>query len=86
MTKTAMIRTRITPDLKADGEKILKKLGLTTTEAVILFFSQIKLQKGLPFDVKIPNRTTLKAMKDAEEGKGLKSYKSVDDFFKKMGV
>lgn len=34
----------------------------------------------------IPNKTTLKAMKDAEEGKGLKSYKSVDDFFKKMGV
>jgi len=86
MTKSAMIRTRIMPDLKIEGEKILKKLGLTTTEAVILFFSQIKLQGGLPFEVKIPNKTTLKAMKEAEEGKGLQGYKSLEDFFKKMGV
>lgn len=86
MAKTAMIRTRITPDLKTEGERILKKLGLTTTEAIILFFTQMKLQRGLPFEVKIPNRITLKAMKEAEEGKGLNSYKSVDAFFKKMGV
>ena len=67
MAKTAMIRTRITPDLKTEGERILKKLGLTTTEAIILFFTQMKLQRGLPFEVKIPNRITLKAMKEAEE-------------------
>jgi len=84
MAKTAMITTRVDPDLKADAEKVLNKLGISTTEAINLFLSQVRLRKGLPFDVKIPNKTTLKAMKDAEEGKNLSSYDSLDEFFEKM--
>ncbi|MBI5075657.1 MAG: type II toxin-antitoxin system RelB/DinJ family antitoxin [Nitrospirae bacterium] len=84
MAKTAMITTRVEPELKTDAEKVLKALGISTTEAINLFLSQVRLRKGLPFDVKIPNKTTLKAMKDAEEGRNLSSYDSVDDFFLKM--
>ncbi|GAB4490328.1 MAG: type II toxin-antitoxin system RelB/DinJ family antitoxin [Thermodesulfovibrionales bacterium] len=84
MAKTAMITTRVEPDLKADAEKVLKTLGISTTEAINLFLSQVRLRKGLPFDVKIPNKTTLKAMKDAEEGRNLSSYDSLDDFIEKM--
>ena len=84
MAKTAMITTRVDPDLKAEAEKVLNKLGISTTEAINLFLSQVRLRKGLPFDVKIPNKTTLKAMKDAEEGKNLSSYDSLDEFFEKM--
>ncbi len=84
MAKTAMITTRVEPDLKSDAEKVLKTLGISTTEAINLFLSQVRLRKGLPFDVKIPNKTTLKAMKDAEESRNLSTYDSVDDFFEKM--
>ncbi len=84
MAKTAMITTRVDPDLKADAEKVLNKLGISTTEAINLFLSQVRLRKGLPFDVKIPNKTTLKAMKDAEEGRNLSSYDNLDEFFEKM--
>lgn len=84
MAKTAMITTRVEPELKSDAEKVLKALGISTTEAINLFLSQVRLRKGLPFDVKIPNKTTLKAMKDAEEGHNLSSYDSIDDFFEKM--
>ena len=84
MAKTAMITTRVDPDLKADAEKVLRKLGISTTEAINLFLSQVRLRKGLPFDVKIPNKTTLKAMKDAEEGRNLSSYDNPDEFFEKM--
>lgn len=86
MAKTAMIVARTEPALKADAEKVLKKLGLSTTEAINLFLSQIRLHKGLPFDVRIPNKTTLKAMEEAEEGRNISSYKSLDDFFKEMGA
>ncbi len=74
------------PDLKADAEKVLSKLGISTTEAINLFLSQVRLRRGLPFDVKIPNKATLKAMKDAEEGRNLSSYDSLDEFFKKMAT
>jgi DNA-damage-inducible protein J len=84
VAKTAMITTRVDPDLKSDAEKVLGKLGISTTEAINLFLSQVRLRKGLPFDVKIPNKTTLKAMKDAEDGRNLSSYDSLDEFFKKM--
>lgn len=84
MAKTAMINARITPELKAKGERILKRLGLSTTEAITIFFTQIKEYKGLPFEVKIPNKTTLKTFKKTDEGKELNEYKSPDEFFKKM--
>ncbi len=81
-----MITTRVDPDLKADAEKVLSKLGISTTEAINLFLSQVRLRRGLPFDVKIPNKVTLKAMKDAEEGRNLSSFDSLDEFFEKMAT
>jgi DNA-damage-inducible protein J len=84
MAKTAMITARVEPELKANAEKVLKRLGISTTEAISLFLSQIRLQRGLPFDVKIPNKTTLETFRKTDEGKEINEYKSVDDFVKKM--
>ncbi len=86
MAKTAMITTRVDPDLKADAEKVLGKLGISTAEAINLFLSQVRLRKGLPFDVKIPNKTTLKAMRDAEEGRNLTECEDAEDMFRKLGI
>lgn len=86
MAKTAMITARVEPSLKADAEKVLNKLGMSTTEAISLFLTQVRLRKGLPFDVRIPNKTTLKAMKDAEEGTNLTECKDADDMFRKLGI
>ena len=86
MAKTAMIVARIEPELKADAEKILKQLGISTTEAINLFLSQIRLQRGLPFEVKIPNKTTLETFKKTDEGKELIKCKDADDMFKKLEI
>ena len=55
MAKTTTIRARTSPELKEEVESILKKLGLNTTEAINIFFSQIRLCHGLPFEVRMPN-------------------------------
>ena len=86
MAKTAMIMARIEPDLKTDAEKILKKLGLSTTEAINLFLSQIRLHKGLPFEVKIPNKATLETFKKTDAGKELIKCKDADDMFKRLKI
>jgi DNA-damage-inducible protein J len=86
MAKTAMIMARTTPDLKKDVERILKKLGLSTTEAINIFLSQIRLRQGLPFDVKIPNKMTLETFRKTDEGKELVKCKDADDMFKKLGI
>ena len=86
MPRTAIIHARTETALKSDVERILKTLGMTTTEAVNIFFRQIKLRRGLPFQVEIPNRTTLKAFKDSEEGRGLTESKNAKDMFDKLGI
>lgn len=80
MHKIAIVNARIEPKLKNEAESILHEVGLSPAEAVRLFYRQVILQKGLPFEVRIPNKKTIKAMRDANEGKTHKS-KNVDDLF-----
>ncbi len=54
MAKETTVRARMDEDLKQDAEDILKQLGLSTSQAINLFFSQFVLRRGLPFDVVIP--------------------------------
>jgi DNA-damage-inducible protein J len=69
MSKSAQINARIDPNLKQETEKIFHELGLSTTQAITLFFKQVTLQQGLPFAVAIPNAETRKAINDARTGK-----------------
>ena len=65
--KTAIINARIKPELKGDVEQILAQLGITTTQAITMFFEQIRMNRGIPFQLKIPNAETVTAMKEARE-------------------
>ncbi|WP_353571985.1 type II toxin-antitoxin system RelB/DinJ family antitoxin [Candidatus Albibeggiatoa sp. nov. BB20] len=71
--KTAIINARVKPELKQDVEQILSQLGITTTQAVTMFFEQIKLKRGIPFDLVLPNEETLAAIKDAETNQNLET-------------
>jgi addiction module RelB/DinJ family antitoxin len=57
MAKTDALYTRIDAKLKAQAEEILARLGLSPSEAVNIFMSQVVLNEGLPFEVKIPKPT-----------------------------
>ena len=86
MGKTSTIRARIEPDLKGRVEHIFQQLGLTTTQAITLFYKQVALKKGLPFDVAIPSETTLKTFSDTDAGHDLIICNDTDDMFKKLGI
>lgn len=81
-----MIRARIEPDIKAKTENIFRALGLTASDAIGIFYRQVMSKNGLPFDVKIPNKTTLKAIKDAEIKKDLAEAKDFNDLLKISGI
>ena len=49
---------------------VLRTLRLTPTDAVRLYYTQITLRRGLPFDLAVPNATTVGALKEAERGGG----------------
>jgi DNA-damage-inducible protein J len=85
MSKTATVRARIEPELKEEVENLFHELGLSTTDAINIFFKQVKLRHGLPFEVSIPNELTQKVLNDADEGKNLTRHKSTDDMFSDLG-
>jgi DNA-damage-inducible protein J len=53
MAKTANLYARIEPEVKEQAEKILSALGMTASNAINIFYKQIILQNGLPFEVKM---------------------------------
>ena len=78
MARTETIRARVEPELKSEAEAILKEVGLSSSEAMRLFLFQIVRQRGLPFEVKIPNAETIAAIEELEAGKGV-SVNSLED-------
>jgi DNA-damage-inducible protein J len=62
------------------AKKILKYLGLSYSQAINVFNSMVVSNKGVPFEIKIPNNLTLKAMKEAKELNG--EFVTLDDFQK----
>lgn len=75
-----MLHARIPIELKENVSGILNELGITATEAIIMFFSQIELYKGLPFPVRIPSKKTVQALKDVESGNTVE-FADLDSFF-----
>jgi DNA-damage-inducible protein J len=85
MAKTETIRARVEPTLKEGAEDILKELGLSSTEAITLFYKQVILRRGLPFNVELPNIDTAETLRKARQGKELHSYNNLDELFAKIG-
>jgi DNA-damage-inducible protein J len=86
MAKSSTVRARIEPNLKEEVEKLFKQLGLSTTEAINIFYNQVLLRRGLPFNVVIPNKKTEKVFNDTDAGKNLIRCESADDMFEKLGI
>ena len=86
MSKTSIISARIDPELKNSVEFVFKKLGLTSAQAITLFYKQVELQRGLPFSVKIPTNETKDALNDAEMRRNLESYDDTDKLYKDLGI
>ena len=84
--KTATVRARIEPKLKNEVERVLSELGLSFSEAIELFLRQVKLNNGIPFDIRIPNKVTLKTFEDTDKRKNLTKYKNNKEIFKKLDI
>ncbi len=69
MSSKVQTSLRLDEEAFLEAKIILKSLGMNFTEAVNIFTNMVVQQKGLPFEVKIPNKETLEAMREVEEKK-----------------
>ncbi len=81
MNKTAIVHARIDPRTKKKAEGVLRKLGMSPTEAIRLFYRQICLRSGIPFRVLIPNDLTRETLKKSAKGQDVESFDSLDEMF-----
>jgi len=52
-------------DMKTKAKEIFKHYGVSLSDAINMFLTQSVMERGLPFEMKIPNDTTIKAIEDA---------------------
>jgi DNA-damage-inducible protein J len=82
---TTMVHIRIDEKVKATAAKTLSAMGMSVSDAVRVLLVRVAAEKALPFEVKVPNRTTVKAMRAADRAKG-KRLKSSRALFKDLGI
>lgn len=70
MAKTAYINARVEQKLKTDAERVFRRVSVNTSDAVSMFLQQVVLQRGIPFEIRIPNAETQKAIIALRAGKG----------------
>jgi DNA-damage-inducible protein J len=68
-TNNTVVRARINADIKEEATVVLAAIGLTVSDAFRILLIRVAQEKALPFEPLIPNKTTIKAMKAARQGK-----------------
>ncbi len=83
MARTANVFARVEPDLKEQAEQVLNQLGIPMSNAVGMFLKQIVLQRGIPFEMKLPSydepiayQALTKEQFNAEIEKGMEDIKA----------
>jgi DNA-damage-inducible protein J len=82
---TTMVHIRVDQKTKQRAAKTLAAMGMLVSDAVRMLLLHVAAEKALPFEVKVPNRTTVKPMRAADRGKG-KRLNSAAALFKDLGI
>ena len=70
MRSDTVVRARIDSDTKAKATEALHSMGLSVSEAIRLLMVRVAEERRMPFDVEVPNRKTLDAVRELERGGG----------------
>lgn len=86
MLKSAVVRARVEPEVKGAVEKIFDKLGMSTSEAINIFFKQVYLNKGLPFAIKLPTEELKEAVEESRRKRNITKYSSAEEMFEDLDI
>ena len=85
MSTDTVVRARIDSDTKTRATEALQAMGLSVSAAIRLLLLRVADEKRLPFAVQVPNATTVKALKELDEGKG-RRFSGAEELFQDLGV
>ena len=82
---SAMVHVRVDEEVKESATAALAKMGLSVSDAVRLMLIRIAAEKALPFEVRVPNATTVEAMRSADRKQG-KRFLTAEELFEDLGM
>jgi DNA-damage-inducible protein J len=85
MPSDSVVRARIDSETKERAASALAEMGLSISDAIRLLMLRIADEKRLPFEVKVPNAATRRAMVEVERRDG-KSFATAEELFKDLGI
>jgi len=85
MATTTMVHVRVNEKVKDKAAETLAEMGMSVSDAVRMMLVRVAAEKALPFEVKAPNATTVRAMRAADKKKG-KRFASTRELFKDLGI
>lgn len=85
MKADAVVRARIDTVTKERATAALSAMGLSVSDAIRLLMLRVADEQRLPFDVKVPNSATIKAMEELDAGKGQR-FETPEELFSDLGV
>ena len=78
-TKTANVFTRVDPETKEQAEAILNQLGIPMSNAIGMFLKKVVMQRGIPFDMKLPASVPVAIGSMTKEQFDMELQKGMDD-------
>ncbi len=85
MPATTMVHVRVDEKVKEKATATLAKMGISVSDAVRMMLMRVATEKALPFEVRVPNATTVKALRSADKKEG-KRFRSAEALFEDMGI
>lgn len=82
---TTMVHVRVEEKVKEKAAATLAAMGISVSDAVRMLLVRVASEKALPFELKVPNATTIKAMKAVDRGK-VKRYRNAEALLKDLGI
>lgn len=79
MARTANVFARVKPEIKEQAEIVLEQLGIPMSNAVGMFLTQVVIQQGIPFEVKLPSKRPLVMSELSKEQFDAEIQKGMDD-------
>ena len=85
MRTDTVVRARIDSDTKARATEALKAMGLSVSDVIRMVLLRVAEEKRLPFTVKVPNPTTVKAIEELDDGMGQR-FDSAEELFRDLDI
>lgn len=81
-----VVRARIDASLKEESTAILAAMGLTVSDFIRIGLTKLVSEKGLPFEMYVPNQLTAETLAKSERGEDVHQAKNADDLFDQLGI